>query len=96
MGDTPPIANRPNPAAEESTSDGSYSESLPDLMDPEPETLQELEDSDPESLPDLEDQFTDEPYQGLLTLEQTMWMNELESEMNNALEVEVADSRNNE
>ena len=65
-------------------------------MDPEPERLQELEDSNPESLPDLEDQFTTTPFQGPLTLEQIMWINELEDEMhNNLLEVEVAD-RNNE
>ena len=93
MGLTPPIAN--NPAAEKSTFDDSYPESFPDLMGPEPERLQELEDSDHESLPDLEDQFTDEPFQGPLKLEQTMWMNELEEEMHNLLEVEVAD-RNNE
>ena len=66
---------------------------------PNPAETEEQEDSDLEGLPDLEEIL---PYQGPLTLEQTIWMNELtmamygmEGEQNNELEVEVAD-RNNE
>ena len=66
---------------------------------PNPAETEEQEDSDNEGLPDLEEIL---PYQGPLTLAQTMWMNELtmamygmEGEQNNELEVDVAD-RNNE
>ena len=66
---------------------------------PHPAETEEQEDSDLEGLPDLEEIL---PYQGTLTLEQTIWMNELtmamygmEGKQNNELEVEVAD-RNNE
>ena len=67
---------------------------------PNPAETEEQEDSDNEGLPDLEEIL---PYQGPLTLEQTVWMNELTMVMygreslpfTNELEVDVAD-RNNE